>query len=594
MTARFHTLRQLQQSLPHHLAERVIGADSQVSDPDSPQIQDAPYVLYFMRLAQRLDENPALDTALLYAARLGLPLVIFQQLLQDYPHACTRKSIFQIENAVQLHRHLAETRYAGLDIQYLLHVERLGSIGSPLMQLALSSACTITDYVPLEYYREQVASLQSNGINLTQIDASCLFPQSLTKHFYDRAFEFRKAIFDEQMRRAPEPWPDAFELARQIKAKNAVDTTGNTSTQLDNASRAVDACLKKCNIDPVDLDRLDIKGLLLTCNNIDHRVGPVLATRGGIDNALVRWMHFLKEKIGNYALNRNDPMTYNVSRMSPYLHFGQISPFKMIREALQEGSEGAHKFVDEMLIWREVSFNFCHHNLDYRSYKCLPQWARESLDEHRKDVRPKLYESQELYRGLTSDNFWNLCQRAMLYAGELHNNVRMTWGKAFVPWTIDPETAMSQLEFLNNRLCLDGHDPASYGGLWWCLGLFDRAWHPDRPVLGRTRPRPTSEHMHRLSLDDLAQYLERLSPQTKIEVVVASAGKSASNNALQEVADILKDNGYKVLRRDVGSVDVSLPKGGIHYVGQNIIDRLGGAQLAASSVMIDCYLESKN
>jgi hypothetical protein len=100
--------------------------------------------------------------------------------------------------------------------------------------------------------------------------------------------------------------------------------------------------------------------------------------------------------------------------------------------------------------------------------------------------------------------------------------------------------------------------------------------------------------MHRLSLDDLAQYLERLSPQTKIEVVVASAGKSASNNALQEVADILKDNGYKVLRQDVGSVDVSLPKGGIHYVDQNIIDRLGGAQLAASSIMIDCYLESKN
>ena len=272
------------------------------------------------------------------------------------------------------------------------------------MQLARSAAYTITDYVPLEYYREQVANLQSHGINLTQIDASCLFPQGLTKHFYDRAFEFRRAIFDEQMRRAPEPWPDAFELARQIK----IDTTGNTSTLHNKARRAVDACLKKGNIDPVDLDRLDIKELLLACRNIDHRVGPVLATRGGVDNALVRWEYFLKEKIGDYALNRNDPMTYNVSRMSPYLHFGQISPFKMIREALQEGSEGAHKFVDEMLIWREVSFNFCHHNLDYRSYKCLPQWARESLDEHRTDARPKLCESQELYCGSTSDDFWNL------------------------------------------------------------------------------------------------------------------------------------------------------------------------------------------
>jgi len=99
--------------------------------------------------------------------------------------------------------------------------------------------------------------------------------------------------------------------------------------------------------------------------------------------------------------------------------------------------------------------------------------------------------------------------------------------------------------------------------------------------------------MHRLSLDDLAQYLERLSPQTKIEVVVASAGKSASNNALQEVADILTDNGYKVLRQHVKPLDVSMPEGGVHYVDQNIVDSLGGAQLAASSVMIDCYLESK-
>ena len=40
---------------------------------------------------------------------------------------------------------------------------------------------------------------------------------------------------------------------------------------------------------------------------------------------------------------------------------------------------------------------------------------------------------------------------------------------------------------LNNKFALDGRDPNSYSGIFWCLGRYDRPWGPERPVFGTVR-----------------------------------------------------------------------------------------------------------
>ena len=38
---------------------------------------------------------------------------------------------------------------------------------------------------------------------------------------------------------------------------------------------------------------------------------------------------------------------------------------------------------------------------------------------------------------------------------------------------------------LNNKYGLDGRDPNSYSGIFWCLGRYDRPWGPERPIFGQ-------------------------------------------------------------------------------------------------------------
>ena len=118
------------------------------------------------------------------------------------------------------------------------------------------------------------------------------------------------------------------------------------------------------------------------------------------------------------------------------------------------------------------------------SLETLPTWAIQTLKRHEKDARKSLYSHESLSRGMTDDPLWNACQHSLLKHGELHNNVRMTWGKAILEWTETPERALEVLIDLNHRYALDGRDPASYGGILWCLGQFDRPFPPEQPILG--------------------------------------------------------------------------------------------------------------
>jgi deoxyribodipyrimidine photolyase len=125
------------------------------------------------------------------------------------------------------------------------------------------------------------------------------------------------------------------------------------------------------------------------------------------------------------------------------------------------------------------------------SLEVLPEWVRQTLLDHADDRRKAHYSWEKLSRGQTGDSLWDAAQRSLLVHGELHNNTRMTWGKAILAWTPHPQAALDRMIDLNRRFALDGSDANSYGGILWCLGLFDRPFRPERSVIGSLRPRPT-------------------------------------------------------------------------------------------------------
>ena len=208
--------------------------------------------------------------------------------------------------------------------------------------------------------------------------------------------------------------------------------------------------------------------------------------------------------------------------MSAYLHFGMVSPFRIAREASECGAE---KYLDELLIWREMSFHFCFYHADeIDSMDGLPEWARKTLDAHADDPREMNCSWETLARAKSTQPLWDACQRSLLKHGELHNNVRMTWGKALLPWTPSPGRALQLTMDLNHRYALDGRDPCSYGGVLWCYGQFDRPFSPESDVYGRVRTRDPQRHMQRLDLPKFTAVVDRPITKNPPRVAVIGAG----------------------------------------------------------------------
>jgi deoxyribodipyrimidine photo-lyase len=184
---------------------------------------------------------------------------------------------------------------------------------------------------------------------------------------------------------------------------------------------------------------------------------------------------------------RNDPNGTSSSGLSPYLHFGNISPQDVLLEAREAGPASQYAlFQDQVLTWRELAFNFAYHNPRHRTPNAIPPWARKELEDHAADPRPVLYSEAELEQAATGEPLWNAAQQSYLRDGYMHNYLRMLWGKSVLQWTPDYREAWRILEQLNNRYALDGRDPCSYAGIAWIFGKFDRPFYR-RPVYGLVR-----------------------------------------------------------------------------------------------------------
>ena len=481
-------------NLPIHLSERARLRSSVRADLRGKR------VLYWTHHALRVDENPALDVAIHLAHCLRLPLLVYQGLSENYRFASDRHHTFILEAAEDL-----QTAYANLGISFALHVERRNQRYPRLAQLALSSAVVITEDFPLEATKQWTEQLvASKSAAVVAVDTACVAPMRLIGKAYDRAFAYRNATVGLYRDRVDFAWPEC-----------------NLSVQADS----------EIPFEPLQLGCQSLAHLVSQCD-IDHSIGPVSDTRGGPTAGYKRWQAFRNSGLASYAKRRNQIEIDGVSRMSAYLHYGMVSPLRIAREA---SADGAEKFLDELLIWRELAYSFCFHREELELDSSLPAWAVATLRAHEADSRRVLsYES--LARARSGSRLWDAAQRSLFKHGELHNNVRMTWGKAILAWSQDHHQALERMIDLNHRYALDGRDPASYGGILWCLGQFDRPFLPEQPIFGTVRPRSILDHEKRIDIVAYERRVDRAvaNPLPRIAMIGTGLGGLMCSRVLQD------------------------------------------------------------
>jgi deoxyribodipyrimidine photo-lyase len=227
------------------------------------------------------------------------------------------------------------------------------------------------------------------------------------------------------------------------------------------------------------------------CNSRDIANTEAINTgwKSGEKAALTHLHRFLSARLPKYSDQRNDPTKDGQSGLSPYLHFGQLSAQRVALETQRYDVDIASQesFVEELIVRRELSDNYCYYNDSYDSIEGFPQWAQKTLNEHRTDPRPYLYGRDILETAETHDELWNAAQTEMVATGRMHGYLRMYWAKKILEWSLSAEVAMSHAIYLNNKYELDGNDPNGYAGIAWSIGgVHDRAWQ-EREIFGKVR-----------------------------------------------------------------------------------------------------------
>ncbi len=416
------------------------------------------YVLYWMQATHRFEDNWALRCAVREADRLGVPVIIHQGLDPTYEHASDRIHSFILHNARELARR-AEQR--GLHYQFVLR-RRRDDDRRTVDRLAARAAMVVTDDYPTAGIADRTQRFAARcACVVLAVESYAIVPSALFEKEEYAARTLRPKVMA-HLAHALEPVADAT-------ARVAVP----------------DALWHSLEAERLDLTG-DLAAEIARCE-IDHSVPPV-ALKSGRTAAMARIRRFCGGALAAYDERRANPVDDDgSSRLSPYLHFGQVSAGDVARAAIAAvGRAGAERFLDELVTWRELSLNFCRRNARFRALDALPDWVHRTMTAHAGDRREAEYTVEQLERAETHHPLWNAAQRELLATGVIHNVMRMYWGKSVLLWTPTYAAAMRHLIQLNDKWALDGRDPSSYGGIQWCFGKFDRPWG-ERPVWGTIR-----------------------------------------------------------------------------------------------------------
>ena len=415
------------------------------------------YVLYWAQMNRRVAFNHALAYAAGMANQAGLPLLVYEGLTCDYPYASDRLHTFILEGVPDTAR---ELRKLGIGHVFYLRRTKVDA-NDALYRLADDAAAVVTDDYPGFFARQHNASvLRKLDIPYYAVDSSCIVPMSRFEKREYAAYTIRPKIKNLLPRYlAPVELP---RLKKKFQAKAPGFHT--------------------------EVTRSNIAELVASCD-VDHSVGPSPVFCGGAGEAKRRLRRFLESNLHRYASLSNQPSEHATSGLSPYLHFGHISSLEValaVQDYAREYKLIADDFLEELIVRRELAFNFARFAENPESLESLPNWALATLAKHARDKRDPVYTREQFERALTHDPLWNAGQKELLITGKIHGYYRMYWGKKILEWSATPEDALATAIYLNDRYALDGRDPNSYTNILWCFGLHDRPWI-ERPIFGQVR-----------------------------------------------------------------------------------------------------------
>ena len=404
-----------------------------------------------MQRSQRALDNPALDIAVEAANLLGKSVVVFFAPVPFYPHANLRHYSFLAQAIRDTAARLAKRNIGFVLRRYPDH---------SLLRFCdeVNPALVVGDENPLretEHWRQ--LATRKLRVPLWIVDSDVVDSRQAPQQAVHRC-----AIHPPRNSGASERIPDS--LAR-IRRRG---THGSP---------------------PKHLQSLDTDFDILRNWPLDRSVSPVTSFRGATTEALRLLKQFTSGPLRHYDTQRNHPEIDGTSSLSPYLHFGHISPITMALAVKESSSPAADKqaYLDQLITWRELAINFVRFNPEYDNFECAEPWALRTLAEHAHDRHPFLYTQSELESAQTHDELWNAAQRQMLEKGWMHNYMRMYWAKKILEWSANPHQAYATAVYLNDKYFLDGRDPNGYLGIAWSIvGKMDRPWFP-RPIFGLIR-----------------------------------------------------------------------------------------------------------
>ena len=443
---------------------------------DSPVRHEKTYVLYWMQHTQRINQNGALYHAISEANRLGKPLKVVFCIAKSFKEGADRHYHFMIEGLQDL-RESFEKRGIDFTVKSGDFLEVVPTHFEDATELILDKAYT----KPLRQLRRAMLE-KAQDLRVEEVESDLTVPVEVASNKVEYAARtIRKKLW--KALENPSVIPSIPKLKHPSKS------------HADILDKSAEHIIKDCDI--------------------NHDVGKTDRFKGGESEALKRFDAFLEKGIHAYAEKSGDPGVYTISTLSPYLHFGMISPMRMltrIQKGVKDGSinkENADAYLEQLVVRRELAFNFVYFLEDgYDVFKTMTyEWAYKTMDAHKDDTRETLYDLKTLKAAKTHDRYWNACMREMVDTGFMHNYMRMYWGKMIIQWSKTYEEAFEKIRTLNNLYFLDGRDPNSFAGIAWCFGRHDRAFQ-EREVLGKLRPLGARGLKRKF---DIEAYVERFS-----------------------------------------------------------------------------------
>ncbi len=445
---------------------------SRIKMLNAEKIRDGDFVLYWMQATQRTEYNHALEYSILKANKLNIPLLVYFGITNSYPEANKRHYYFMLEGLNEVQSSLEEK---GIKIVIRRISPELGAV-----ELAKSASMVVVDQGYTKIEKKWTSYVKENiKCPLIQVESNIIVPVMVASP----KEEYSAATFRPKIRKVI----DAFLVPLEHNV------------------------LKKDSL-RLSFSSFDIRNVKRAVSQLEIDIGVKTAKYfvGGISEAKKHLQNFIEKNLDNYLEDKNDPTKQCVSNISPYLHFGQISPIYVAQKIIESNSPGSESYLEELIIRRELAINFVFYNKHYDSFEGLNEWQKKTLNEHRMDDREYVYGIKELEAAETHDPFWNAAQKEMVIVGKMHGYMRMYWGKKIIEWTKSPVKAYKIALYLNNKYELDGRDPNGFAGVAWCFGKHDRPWN-ERAIFGKIRYMNAKGLRRKFDIDSYVKMVANLS-----------------------------------------------------------------------------------